>query len=275
MYRGAVLISYSLVFLSALGVGSGAGFVWFCGVMVAGCVTVSMVASARAKELAAQDFAKRNVLAEQERAEEMAQADAQVSSWLEACREKHRDALVVRYRQVVRQDAYGNLELKLWARELERVVIALGMLSDHSLRPRFEKELTALVQSWIDATDAEETVFSSSNPIEYEQWCAAELRRAGWSASTTKASGDQGLDIVAEKNGRRVAIQCKLYTKPVGNKAVQEVHAAAAFVNAGAAIVVAPVDYTPSARELAGKLGVFLLHHTQLAQIEAVLAQRT
>lgn len=36
----------------------------------------------------------------------------------------------------------------------------------------------------------------------------------------TKASGDYGIDIFAEKDDISYAIQCKCYSKPVGNKAV-------------------------------------------------------
>jgi restriction system protein len=54
--------------------------------------------------------------------------------------------------------------------------------------------------------------------IEYETFCAEVLRRAGWNARVTIATGDQGTDIVAERDGKRVVVQCKFYTKPVSNK---------------------------------------------------------
>ncbi len=57
---------------------------------------------------------------------------------------------------------------------------------------------------------------------EFETYCAEELGRAGWNARVTMRSRDQGVDVVAEKLGVRVVLQCKLYSRPVGNKAVQE-----------------------------------------------------
>jgi hypothetical protein len=61
---------------------------------------------------------------------------------------------------------------------------------------------------------------------EFEQFCAEQLRRTGWQGLLTKATGDQGADIVAERDRMRVVLQCKRSFKPVGNKAVQEAVAA-------------------------------------------------
>ncbi|MEK4035181.1 restriction endonuclease [Methylocystis sp. IM2] len=69
-------------------------------------------------------------------------------------------------------------------------------------------------------------------PQEYEHYCAALLRESRWAARVTRASGDQGVDIVAEKRGARIVVQCKKYRKPVGNRAVQEIVAAIAHEDA-------------------------------------------
>jgi restriction system protein len=104
--------------------------------------------------------------------------------------------------------------------------------------------------------------------IEHENFCAEKLRRAGWSARVTVATGDQGTDIVAERGGKRVVFQCKLYSKPVGNKAVQEAAAARMHERADLAIVVSNASYTRSARQLAGTTGVMLLHHNELSSFD-------
>ena len=46
------------------------------------------------------------------------------------------------------------------------------------------------------------------DPIEYEQMVADSLTDLGWQTWLTKASGDQGIDVIAEMRGQRVAIQC-------------------------------------------------------------------
>jgi HJR/Mrr/RecB family endonuclease len=102
------------------------------------------------------------------------------------------------------------------------------------------------------------------SPTQFETCCADYLKLRGWQAHTTKGSGDQGADVIARKNGRVLVIQCKKYSKPVGNKAVQEVFAAKAYVNAHVAAVVSNQTYTKSAHELARRTNVLLLHFTDL-----------
>jgi restriction system protein len=65
-------------------------------------------------------------------------------------------------------------------------------------------------------------------------------------------------------NGTTLVVQCKLYSSPVGNKAVQEVIAGRAFENADMAAVVSNMAFTKSARVLAQQAGVDLLHHDEL-----------
>jgi len=106
------------------------------------------------------------------------------------------------------------------------------------------------------------------SPVAYERLCAQILRYAGWHANTTSASGDQGIDVLADKNGVRIVIQCKLYSKPVGNSAVQQALAGRAYARAHLAVVVSNASYTPSARALARRTGVHLLHHNDLVRAD-------
>lgn len=107
--------------------------------------------------------------------------------------------------------------------------------------------------------------FEVEDPYEYEEMVAEKLRCLGWKASVTPGSGDQGADVIAELNKLKLVVQCKLYSKPVGNKAVQEVASAQQFFGGDFAAVVSNNDYTKSARQLAESLGVFLMHHSELA----------
>ncbi|MDP2779528.1 restriction endonuclease [Devosia sp.] len=104
----------------------------------------------------------------------------------------------------------------------------------------------------------------SMSPIQFEKWCESALRWSGWSTAATKASGDQGADVVATKDGVKVVLQCKLYSRPVGNAAVQEIFAAKAHYGAAGAAVVSNQVYTPAAQQLARSCGVKLLHADDL-----------
>ena len=62
-----------------------------------------------------------------------------------------------------------------------------------------------------------ETPLDEMEGVEFEQYCAELLRNRGFiDVKLTKASGDFGVDILAEKDGVTYAIQCKRYADPVG-----------------------------------------------------------
>jgi HJR/Mrr/RecB family endonuclease len=102
------------------------------------------------------------------------------------------------------------------------------------------------------------------SPIEFEHYCADILKAHGWQVRVTQASGDQGIDVIGKYNNKTVAFQCKKYSNPVGNKAVQEIIAGKQFINADMAAVVTNATYTESAKQLANATNVYLLHYSEL-----------
>ncbi|MFH4614705.1 restriction endonuclease [Vibrio diabolicus] len=115
--------------------------------------------------------------------------------------------------------------------------------------------------------------FETDNPYEYEHIIAQKLTELGWNAHPTSGSGDQGADVIAEKYGIVFVIQCKLYSQPVGNKAVQEVTSARDYYDASGAMVVTNNDYTKSARQLAESQTVWLLHDSQLEEWDSAIEE--
>lgn len=111
------------------------------------------------------------------------------------------------------------------------------------------------------------------NPYEFEHSCAEALKELGFEARATKGSGDQGVDVIAEKKGFKVAIQCKLYSNPVGNKAVQEVIAGKQFYNADIGAVVTNASFTPSAKQLASTCDILLLNIVELHKLDEHVEQ--
>lgn len=95
----------------------------------------------------------------------------------------------------------------------------------------------------------------------YENYVASRLKELRYhSIETTKASGDHGADIIAyAPDGVKCAIQCKYYSKPVGNKAVQEALAGMVFYKCDRAIVITNNTFTKQAVEDANRMGVDLM----------------
>ena len=119
-----------------------------------------------------------------------------------------------------------------------------------------------------------ETKFNAPNPIsladqmsgtEFEQWCASLLSKNGFeNIQITPGSRDQGVDIVAEKEGVHYAIQCKCYASDLGNKPVQEVYAGKEMYGCQVGAVMTNRYFTSGAKQLAEKTRVLLWDRDKL-----------
>lgn len=76
------------------------------------------------------------------------------------------------------------------------------------------------------------------NGREFEYFCAELLAKNEFqNIKVTKGSGDQGVDILASKDGKKYAIQCKNYSSRLGNTPIQEVFAGKVFYKCDIAAV--------------------------------------
>tara|TARA_A100001388_G_scaffold228127_1_gene179644 strand:+ start:639 stop:1175 length:537 start_codon:yes stop_codon:yes gene_type:complete len=105
------------------------------------------------------------------------------------------------------------------------------------------------------------------SPRDYEIFCASQFKKFGWKAEATVGSGDQGVDVVAKKKGLILVAQCKKFSKPVPNKAVQEVVAGIKFYKADSGVVIAPNGFTKSAEKLAAANNIQLIHHSEIKNL--------
>ncbi len=103
--------------------------------------------------------------------------------------------------------------------------------------------------------------------IQFERFCAQLLADNGYSTKVTKATGDYGVDIIANKNGKKYAIQVKCYHKRVGNRAVQEVYSGKAYYGADVAYVMTNSYFTAPAKNLASRNGVGLWDRNYIFQL--------
>lgn len=109
---------------------------------------------------------------------------------------------------------------------------------------------------------------SLENGWEFESYIANLLKKLGYSnVRVTSGSGDFGVDVLASKLGTRYAFQCKLYSNPVGNKAVQEVVSGKIYYKCDKAIVVTNNYFTSSAKELANATQVELWDRDKLYKL--------
>ena len=203
----------------------------------------------------------------------------------------HLKTLSKKREQLVVTDDYGNIDSAKWNNEIDYFIKnTLGfdldeLTLDQQVRFKhlelnwvliqhidFYEVLNDFVDSYEDAHSNNKIIFDESmTPIEYEHLCKNLLISYGCNAKVTKGSGDQGVDVIATLGSKKIAIQCKKYSSPVGNKAVQEALAAKQHIGADIAAVVTNNTYTKSAIELSNTTGVMLLHHTELKDIVCLI----
>lgn len=194
-------------------------------------------------------------------------------------------ALAKKRQRLVTFDDYGDPEYKQWFDEVYRFFNnKIGGFPEEMKLITFkgsynttipENEIVAIIDSIAREGQKhllpDDEVVEDMDGIDFEHYCSDKLRAAGWKTTVSTASGDQGADIIAEYDDIKVAIQCKRFSKPVGNKAVQEVAAARNYYGSDFAVVVTNNTFTKSAKQLANTNDVHLIHYSELGELASIL----
>jgi restriction system protein len=184
---------------------------------------------------------------------------------------QHSTSLSVRRQQLITTDHYGVVNDKKWQDEISHFIEKVIVPVSGTLGYGTTIELYKIVDQAAASIPSDIRFSNNMSPTEYEQLVCQTLKEHEWEARTTKGSGDQGIDVVASLNGKRIVIQCKLYSNNVGNSAVQEAVAGREFEKAQFAAVVSNAAFTASAKQLAATANVLLLHHDELPYLYARL----
>lgn len=110
--------------------------------------------------------------------------------------------------------------------------------------------------------------FDALEGHDFEYFCAELLKKNGYTnVSITSGSGDQGIDVLATKDGIKFGFQCKRYDSSVGNYAVQEAYSGINYYNCHIGIVLTNNYFTQSAIELSNKLNIVLWNRDKLLEL--------
>lgn len=206
-----------------------------------------------------------------------------LSCTAKVCIIKYYDVLSMKWKQTHFVDDYGITIVKDWYKELQYFLVNVvpfenkklksfitnifgekGDVYDDKYKP-FLKEIDKFYNEVAREMEKQNNGMPViKTGVDYENYVESLLLSGGFEVARTPTTGDQGVDLVAEKNGIRIAIQCKYYSKPVGNKAVQEVIAGRDFYNCRIACVVSNNSFTPAARKIANVSSVLLLNDNQI-----------
>jgi HJR/Mrr/RecB family endonuclease len=163
-----------------------------------------------------------------------------------------------------RLERAGDLRHEI--RELEEQVARLQQIREAQLE--YEKAISA--QRYLEQMLASERYqlqvidWRSLRGVPFEEFLARVFRMLGYEVETTKASGDQGVDLVITGKGRKVAVQSKGYGESVGNKAVQEVFAGKMYYQCTECVVITNSQFTSGAVDLATSVGCRLIDGSQV-----------
>ena len=189
---------------------------------------------------------------------------------LKECMTTQFNTLWIKWQQTIYEDDYGRTIYNDWLKEVEYFIVNIVFPNEDYKGPIGNVLLEARMKQfnayWYElATNHLKKVKEDSaidivvkNGLDYELYVEKYLQKLGYNVTRTPKTGDQGVDLIAEKDDDRKAIQCKYYSKPVGNKAVQEVIAGANFYQCTSAAVISNSSFTKAARQLAENSGIEL-----------------
>jgi restriction system protein len=106
----------------------------------------------------------------------------------------------------------------------------------------------------------------SMTGIDFERYLQKLLTTQGYSVSMTQASGDLGVDLVAARNGDKIAIQVKRYNTKISRRAISDAVAGMPHYQCNRAMVITNNYFTPGAVTLARSTGCLLVDRDTLAK---------
>ena len=131
-----------------------------------------------------------------------------------------------------------------------------------------EEEEWRRAQQGLSPIDYELEKVDGMDGPSFEYWCADLLKAIGFqNVEVTQGSGDQGVDILANRDGIKYAIQCKRYSSDLGNKPVQEVNTGQAIYHCQIGAVMTNRYFTIGGKEAAEATGVLLWDRDKLKEM--------
>ena len=99
-------------------------------------------------------------------------------------------------------------------------------------------------------------------PDQYEKYVANYFQNKGYKVKQTPYSNDYGVDVFAEKNKEKIAIQAKMFSnsnRKINRQMVMEFYGAKDFFNCNKGIIVTDGEIIQNAKDVADKLGIEIL----------------
>ncbi|NPA72009.1 MAG: restriction endonuclease [Gammaproteobacteria bacterium] len=89
------------------------------------------------------------------------------------------------------------------------------------------------------------------DPVSFERFVGSLFEKMGYEVRTTALSGDEGVDLILRKDEKVAIVQCKRYTRPVGQPVVRDLYGAMVHNRADEAYLVTTSTITLPAQQWA------------------------
>ena len=103
--------------------------------------------------------------------------------------------------------------------------------------------------------------------VEFEEELGALYRQLGFHVQSTPVSGDEGIDLILRKDGKRIVVQCKGHKAPVGPAVVRELYGSMVAYRADKAILACTGGFTRGVIEFARGKPIELISASELAMM--------
>lgn len=137
---------------------------------------------------------------------------------------KYREVLSIKRRQTEFLGDYGNVDNEKWIKEIIRFIQrnptvdqAVRSLEVATKEAELNVNWRSAVAEHINEQIAPATALLDVEPadgVAFEHACLLVLQKSGWSARLTPPTGDQGVDILAKKNGVSLRFSVKIIARP-------------------------------------------------------------
>jgi restriction system protein len=109
------------------------------------------------------------------------------------------------------------------------------------------------------------------NPRQFEIFVEKHFKQKGYKTNLTPQSGDYGVDVFAEKNNEKIAIQAKMFgdsQRKINRKAMMELYGAKEYFDCTKAVMVTNGKILNDAKEVAQKLNIELVYLDYAYQVQ-------
>jgi len=158
----------------------------------------------------------------------------------------------------------------------DKMNIFLRTLKEDGLKLKNMDDLEYILTNYIDKKEefllkgdlnSKQNSFNSLSGTEFELLLVRLFESMGFIVEHCGKVGDQGGDLVINKDGKRILIQAKRYTNSIGNGAVQEAVAAKKYYDCSKSVLIGSASFTSGAIELAKVNNVRLLGKKELQEL--------